>query len=684
MDDQSNKWQKSKVYLWTPQDVVAFLNAQDADLVQYAGIAENNSITGSQLLGADETHLKALLACSARHAHEICQKLKAIRLAEIAGYPRLSAPVLAKIDICKRTSSMTLNEMKLSRFPDMICDMIHIVNLSFIGNQIRTLPPEIGLMTRLASLKGGRNRLVAIPESVGCLKSLQLVLLEENELSALPESLSGCGSLKILDISQNRIEMLPLNLYRCSSLSKLNLYDNPLTLPKEVAERGARAVLETLEALQRAHETYFLNLNGFSIRSIPKLILISSLTNLSLDGNLLKRINGLHVLFNLTSLSFCGNNLERIPLDFCILSKLKTIKADQNPIISPPRCVIEVGTKAILRYLKAHRCVLAERTKDLFDAFDEDGSGSISKNEFVAGLYKVDLKLSQTEIFGFLGEYDKDGSGSISFDELQDFLAINSLSEVRDGTIFINALDLSNIGLRKYSIALEGPSMITSLLLHDNKLKTLPDNLFVLDALSTLDLDNNEISEFPLPLGILTTLKRLSLRYNQIHSIPAWLFTSPIANSLEEFFLENNDLTSIPCDIVRFQILKQLGLKGNPLANPLKKILDVGSDFAMGYLKLFYESKLSGVLDLCGMNLERVPDEADFRPILTCLLKQNSLKALPSSLSLANDMLLLDFSDNCIETVSPHLFTSSNHVWMPIKKKKSLHVSVFNCIRTCL
>ena len=120
---------------------------------------------------------------------------------------------------------------------------------------------------------------------------------------------------------------------------------------------------------------------------------------------------------------------------------------------------------------------------------------------------------------------------------------------------------------------------------------------------------------------------------------------------MEEFYLENNALTSVPCDMVRFRALKQLGLEGNPLANPLRKLLEVGSDFAMGYLNLFYDSKSSGVLDLSGMNLNRVPEEADFRPILTCLLARNSFRELPLSLSIADNLVVLDFSDNYVERV---------------------------------
>ena len=641
----------SRVFQWSTEDVVEFFKSEDSDLRQYSFVAETNLVTGYQLLGADETHLKLLLNSSARHAHEIFQKIKSIRQGEIASYPRLSAQVSAKIDVCKRTNSMILNEMKLSRFPDVVCDMIHITNLSFTGNQIRTLPPEIGLMTRLTSLKGGRNRLIALPESFGYLKSLQTVLLEDNELSMLPESIMNCCVLKILDISQNKIEMLPLGLYRCSSLSKLNLYDNPLALPKSVTDRGAKAVLQILEALHGAHQSSVMNLQNFYLNSIPKLMLVPSLTILNLDRNFLKRLNGLHILVNLRAFTFAMNLVERIPVDFCMLRNLEVLKAEQNPITFPPPCVFELESKPILAYLKAHRCILMERARDLFHAFDEDGSGAISKNEFIASLYKVDLKLSQREILSFLSESDKDGNGTISFMELKEYLASYAASATRDGAMFINSLDLSNLGLSQYQLVLEDPDSIDSLLLYNNRLKSLPDNLSLFKALSALDLDSNEIFEIPHPVGCLSALRKLSLRDNLIDLIPAWLCTSVLALGLEELYLDNNSLTSVPCDMVSFVALRQLGLKGNPLANPLRKILEVGSDFVMSYLKLFYESKLSGVLDLRGMNLEYVPEEADFRPILTCLLSRNVLMELPWNLSTASRMVLLDFSDNRIEKV---------------------------------
>jgi Leucine-rich repeat (LRR) protein len=649
------QWLKTRVYLWGVQDVSAFLNAQNEDLCQYASIAEKKAVDGSQLLGADETYLKLLLNCSARHAHDIFQKVRGIRTVEISSYPRPNSQVAAKIDVCKRTNTMVLNDLKLVRFPDIVCDMIHIVNLAFTGNQIRVLPPEIGLMTRLTSLKGGRNRLTALPESFGCLRSLQMILLEANALNSLPDSMMFCSALKILDVSQNRIEMLPLSLFRCTCLSKLNLYDNPLTIPKEVTDKGAKAVLYILAALYRAQQTHCLDLSGSSLLNTPKLALIHSLTDLKLDNNMLKRLNGLHVLCNLISLSFTENKIERIPLDVWMITNLRTLNFERNPLCFPPPFAMRLMTKEIQRYLKAHTFLLIERTRDFFEAFDEDRSGLISKNEFIAGLYKVNLKLSQNEILNVLGEHDQDSDGSISFPELKAFLSAIALSEERDGIMFTNALDLSSIGLLCFEIALDDPSEIHSLLLHNNNIESLPENLFLFENLQCLDLDQNKIRDFPQPICNISSLRRLSLRDNLINLIPPWLFTSVITLRLEEFYLDNNALTSVPCDMVCFRALKQLGLKGNPLANPLRKLLEVGSEFVMGYLKLFFDSKLSGVLDLSGMNLDRVPEEADFRPILTCLLARNSLRELPSSLSTADNLVVLDFSDNYVEKVKKFL-----------------------------
>jgi leucine-rich repeat protein SHOC2 len=653
MEDQ---WQKTRIYLWGSQDVTAFLSAQNTDILQYATIAEAKAVDGSQLLGADETYLKLLLNCSARHAHDIFQRVREIRMVEFSSYPRPSSQVAAKIDICKRTNTMALNDMKLVRFPDIVCDMIHIVNLAFTGNQIRILPPEIGLMTRLTSLKGGRNRLIALPESFGFLISLQMVFLEANALCALPDSMMFCSALKILDVSQNRIEMLPLSLFRCTCLSKLNLYDNPLILPKEVTDRGAKSVLHILAALYRAQQTHCLDLSNTLLLNTPKLALIHSLTDLKLDSNMLKRVNGLHVLCNLISLSFTENKIERIPLNFCMLTNLRTLNFERNPISFPPPCAMGLKTKEIQLFLKAHIHLLIERTRDFFEAFDEDRSGLISKNEFIAGLYKVDLKLSQNEILNVLGEHDQDSDGSISFSELKEFLSAIALSEARDGVMFTNALDLSSLGLICYDIALDDPCEIHSLMLHNNKIEILPENLFRFENLQSLDLDQNKIQDFPPPIGNLSTLRRLSMRDNLINLIPPWLFTSITRLHLEELYLENNALTSLPCDMVCFRVLKQLGLKGNPLANPLKKLLEVGPEFVIGYLNLFFNSKLSGILDLSGMNLDKVPDEADFRPILTCLVARNALRELPSSLSSADNLVVLDFSDNYIEQV---YFTST-------------------------
>merc|ERR1711988_1974949 len=82
-------------------------------------------------------------------------------------------------------------------------------------------------------------------------------------------------------------------------------------------------------------------------------------------------------------------------------------------------------------------------------------------------------------------------------------------------------LDISQQSLFNLSSGISTFKHITTLLLHNNNLKTLPLSMFTeLQQLKTLDLSCNQLDEIPPQMGRLVNLQNLILSHNNITALP--------------------------------------------------------------------------------------------------------------------------------------------------------------------
>lgn len=103
---------------------------------------------------------------------------------------------------------------------------------------------------------------------------------------------------------------------------------------------------------------------------------------------------------------------------------------------------------------------------------------------------------------------------------------------------------------------------LTSLVLHHNKLVTLPNSLGELQALKTLDLSGNEFETLPIPVTTLKTLLSLNLSQNKITSLPNDM--SGLAN-LHELYVTSNALSAIPESIGVLELLATIQADHNKI-----------------------------------------------------------------------------------------------------------------------
>ena len=211
---------------------------------------------------------------------------------------------------------------------------------------------------------------------------------------------------------------------------------------------------------------------------------------------------------------------------------------------------------------------------------------------------------------------------------------------------------MSGIGLKSFVLDFSQPAYINCLNLSHNQLSSLPSDIGLMVSLHELNLDYNELKEVPVQVQM-ESIRTLSLKHNKIEAVDTWLATR---HHLRVLSLDNNLLVGLPCEMGGMTNLDHLGLEGNPLKNPLSRLLQEGSSFVTAYLALFMHAKEDGFLDLCNMDLHSMPLEADLTTVRTCLLSGNKFEVSPQSLKTASVLVYLDMAGNGMENIEGSVF----------------------------
>ena len=231
--------------------------------------------------------------------------------------------------------------------------------LDLSENQLKTLPPEIGELKNIISLKLSRNQLTTLPAEIEKLKILTTLGLSRNQLKTLPPEIGELKNLTSLDLSRNQLETLPAEIKELKNLTSLILSDNQLTsLPAEMVELKnltwlflSKNKLETLPAeIGELRNLTLLNLSGNQLTSFPAEIMeLKNLTSLDLSGNQLKRLPAeIGELKKLTTLYLFDNQLKRLPAEIGELKNLTVLNLSGNQLTSLPVEIMELKNLTVL------------------------------------------------------------------------------------------------------------------------------------------------------------------------------------------------------------------------------------------------------------------------------------------------------------------------------------------------
>ena len=251
---------------------------------------------------------------------------------------------------------------------------------------IEELPPEIGQLTNLTSLKLNDNHLTTLPESIGRLTNLTSLDLSANQLTTLPDSIGQLTNLTSLDLGDNQLTTLPESIGQLTKLTFLDLYRIRLTtLPESIGQ------------LTKLTE---LNLSANHLATLPESIgQLINLRVLKLGFNQLTTLPKSSIkLTNLNALHLRHNNLTTFPDVIIQLINLTFLSLHQNPLteLSP-----ELRNKDGLKIRDYYRQRLEEQTDYIYEAklliLGEGGAGKTSlANKLIDSNYTLKLEGTAT------------------------------------------------------------------------------------------------------------------------------------------------------------------------------------------------------------------------------------------------------------------------------------------------
>ncbi len=197
--------------------------------------------------------------------------------------------------------------------PENAAQIQAVTVLDLGGNDLYTLPPEIGLFTGLTRLHAAQNQLYYLPEEIGNLKSLTELHLNNNKLAILPDSFYTLPALNKLYLMNNSFSSLPKSFANLTTLTDLSFSDN-------------------------------------QFNSFPESICsLTNITYLSFDRNQLSSLpNSFGNLITIRNLNLANNLFTSLPEPIRELTQLGALDLYQNQLTSLPDWI---GDFANLRFL---------------------------------------------------------------------------------------------------------------------------------------------------------------------------------------------------------------------------------------------------------------------------------------------------------------------------------------------
>ncbi|EMO55920.1 leucine-rich repeat domain-containing protein [Leptospira noguchii] len=105
-------------------------------------------------------------------------------------------------------SFMQAEEVEQERYTDLtkaLENPLDVFILDLSGQELTTLPKEIGQLKNLRELSLKWNQLVTLPKEIGRLQNLQALYLRDNQFTILPQEIGQLENLRELRLGNNQL-----------------------------------------------------------------------------------------------------------------------------------------------------------------------------------------------------------------------------------------------------------------------------------------------------------------------------------------------------------------------------------------------------------------------------------------------------------------------------------------------
>ncbi|PNY10808.1 leucine-rich repeat protein shoc-2-like [Trifolium pratense] len=243
-----------------------------------------------------------------------------------------------------KLSSLThldLHSNQIKELPNSIENLINLSHLNVSGNMLSSLPHSLSKLARLKELNLNSNQLSSIPDSIGSLVKLKVLNVETNDIEEIPHSIGHCASLKELCADYNRLKALPEAIGQIKSLEILSVrYNNIKQLPTTMSN-----MINLKELNVSFNELEFI---PESLCFATKIVKMNVGNNFADMRSLPRSIGNLEML---EELDISNNQIHILPDSFRMLTHLRILRVEENPLEVPPRHIVEKGAQAVVQYM---------------------------------------------------------------------------------------------------------------------------------------------------------------------------------------------------------------------------------------------------------------------------------------------------------------------------------------------
>jgi Leucine-rich repeat (LRR) protein len=474
------------------------------------------------------------------------------------------------------------NRFSSPRFalPQDLGQLRNIIELHLGHNQLPKLPLALASMDRLRVLGLEHNRLHQLQGDVLVrLRGLQQLLLNGNELSSLPEEIGQLVKLKTLHLHENKISSLPTSTRELTELQSLTLHANCMAMsPGEGGHTdaahgaGASSMVGAGDGGRQQGPGYLYR-PGMTIgKPWPKIH--AELMHLSLHDNELRCLPAnYYPLRKLRVLDLRDNLFDLLPTGLSALEDCLEFDISSNAIRMPFELAdILKGAPGFQKYEVAIQRHYA--SKGGIGQFILLGSGLPQRvwadpppPPPTIGHMLEGIERRRKQRDAASGEKPVSMPSSPALMSSPTFArAVNHVHAAED-----DLAEMSKIGIEE-----SHQDVMLRLLAgfrEDLRLPS-PRELIGMARLETLKLNDNELGWFPVGLSEMWgTLRVLEMRGNALTALPPDI--GQIVN-LRSLDVSNNQLTTLPTSLLKLVRLDELTIVGNPFDAPLDALVETG------------------------------------------------------------------------------------------------------------